>query len=415
MSALISLTAALAQAATPAPAPTTANPTTTAEGSKIGQSTYLDVEGGAGYSTNPLLSLNSGNGSAFGRIALHAVHTRISERTTTVFSAYGEELGYTHHYGSQQSLSVDARHDAAVSEKLRLFGNVSASYDKGGQLGTRIIGVPEVPSLPGTIGTPSLLPSTGDFLSITGRTYRFAGNVGGQWALSPHDSLNLTSGIDRTVFKSQTGDTSYWTIPASIGYDRQLSPRTTVGARVAFQDVEYKGPANFRTITPQFTAQTLLSERLTLSGAIGVSFARIDDGVAIRHSTGLSAQGNLCSASERGRLCAQVAADQTAATVAGPAKSVSASVDYSRRLDADSTIQASVSASRYSSPISVIAGRSFSSANYYRAAASYTRRISDRWYGGVNSAARRLIQSGPDPKTDLSASLFIRYRFGDVR
>lgn len=414
MSALAIITAVAAQAATPAPPPPTSTEPT--PGPKIGQSTYLDVEAGAGYSSNPLLSLNSDQGSAFGRLALHLVHRRVSVRTTTVLSAYAEELGYTNHIGSQQSFAVDARHDAAVSEKLRLFGDLSASYDKGGQLDTRIVGVPDVPPLPATPGQPpSLLPPGSDFLSVTGRTYRFDANVGGQLALSARDSLSLTSGVDRVVFRSPGNNTSYWTIPASLAYDRQLNPRTTVGARVAFANTDYSGPANFHVITPEFTARLLLAERLTLNGAIGASFARINDGVSIRNTTGVSAEADLCSSTERAQFCARAAVDQSAPTVAGPARSISGSVDYSRRLDVDSTIQFSLSANRYSSPVSVISGRTFSSATYYRAAAAYTRHISDRWFGGVNLAARKLTEKGPDPKADFMGSLFIRYRFGDVQ
>ena len=413
MSALLAVTALAAQAATPAPPPASTEPTS---GPKVGQSTYLDVEAGAGYSSNPLLSLSPNQGSAFGRISLHAVHTRISERATTVLSAYGEELGYTQHHGSQQSLSVDARHDAAVNEQLRLFGDVSAYYDRGGQLGTRIIGVPNVPPLPGTPGTPpELLPPGSDFLSVTGREYRFAGHVGGALALSPRDSLNANSGVERVVFRSRGTDTSYWTIPVSLGYDRQISPRTTIGARVLAQRTDYNGPANYSMVTPQLTARVLLGERLTFDGAIGASFARIDDGIRTRHTTGLAAQANLCSATERGQFCARGSVDEQTATVAGPARSINLGVDYSRRLDVDSTIQFSLSGNHYSSPISVVTGRTFSNANYYRAAAAYTRQIGHRWFGGLNLAARKLTESGPDPKTDASASVFIRYRFGDVR
>jgi hypothetical protein len=412
MSALGIISAFAAQAATPAPAPASTEP---AQGPKVGQSTYLDVEGGVGYSTNPNFSLTQDDGSAYGRISLHAVHTRISARSTTALSAYAQELGYLNHYGSQQSLAFDARHDTAVSEHVRLFGDLSASYDKGGQLDTRILATPNVPPLPGVGTPPELLPTGSDFLSVTGRTYRFAGHAGGSFGLGPRDSLNLSSGLERVVFKSGLTDTSYWTIPVSIGYDRQLSPRTTVGARLAAQKTDYNGPGNFRQVTPQLTARILLSERLTFSGAVGASFGRVDDGVRVRHSNGLAADANLCSQNERGQFCARVAVDQQSATVAGPAKSVTASVDYSRRLDADSTIQFSLGASHYSSPISVVTGHSFSSATYYRSAAAYTRRISDRWFGGVNLAARKLTEDGPDPKADLSGSLFIRYRFGDVQ
>jgi hypothetical protein len=90
-------------------------------------------------------------------------------------------------------------------------------------------------------------------------------------------------------------------------------------------------------------------------------------------------------------------------------------VDFTQRLDADQSIQFSLSGTHYSTPTSVIVGQTFSSANYFRAATAYTRRIGPRLFGGINLAARKLTQNGPDPKADLNASLFLRYRFGDVQ
>jgi hypothetical protein len=417
MSALVIVAALAAQAGTAAalaPPSDSAAPVRTA-----GQSTYVDIDGGVGYSTNPQLSFVDDEGSGFGRISLHAVHSRVSARSTTVLSGYVDNVSYFTGHGSQQSVDLSARHDTALSEKVRLFGDVDASYQEGGQLGTRILGVPLVPPPPGGDVTPPILfpGGGGDFLSVTGRTYRLAGHVGGSFALGPRDSLTLTSGAERVVFHGGGGvnDSSYTTVPVSIGYDRQLSPRTTVGARLVAQDTEYDGPASVRVITPQVTGRVLLAERVTLSGAVGASFSRVDDGLVIRHSTGLSAQASLCGQGERDFYCARVSADQQTATVAGPAKSISAGIDYSRQLDANQSIQASLSAERYSTPISVISGRTFSSSSYYRAAGAYTRRIDQRLFGGVNLAARKLAQNGPDPKTDLNASLFIRYRLGDVQ
>jgi hypothetical protein len=412
MSALIALTAALAVQTTP---PASATPTSP-EGRKVGKSAYLDVEAGAGYATNPQLSFTSDNGRAFGRISGHAVYTRVSERTTTVLSGFAQNLTYTGRYGSQQSLSVDARHDAAVSERLRLFADATAAYDEGGQLDTRILSVPDVPPPPGSLGTPPelILPGS-DFLSVTGKYYRFAAHGGGSLALSALDSLNFSTGIERSVFRSQLQDSDYWSIPASIGYDRQISPRTHVGARVGFQNTNYNGPATVRVVTPQATLRLLLSERLTFDAAAGVSFARVDDGTRTRHSTGADAQATLCRQGESSSFCARSGIRQETATTAGPAKSIFAGVDYSHRLDAASSIHFSLDASHYSAPISVIVGRTFSRSNYYRAAADYTRRIGDRWFGGVNLAARKLTQAGLDPDADFSGSLFIRYRFGDVQ
>jgi hypothetical protein len=421
MAAVIALMATLAaQTAQPTQSSVgNAPPSTAAEPTKartLGQSTYVDVEGGVGYSTNPRFAFGSDTGSGTGYVSLHAVHTRISERTTTLLSAYAQETAYTRNYGSSQSLSVSAHHDAAVNERLRLFVDGSAGYDRNGQLDTRIITVPNIPVLPGTpnIPPPILLPGN-DFLAVTGKHYFLSANAGGRLALNALSSLDFSSGLQRSVFRSAFANTSYWSIPASIGYSRQLSPRADVGGRVAFVYTDYDGPARIWTVTPQLTSSLRLSEQTTFVGAIGLSFASVDDGVMTRHSTGLAASGTLCNQGETSHLCARAAIDQQTATVAGPAKTISVGVDYAQQLDADSSIELSVDGSHYSQPISIVTGQNFSTSSYYRAAAAYTRRFGHRLFGGVNLAARKLDARGPDPEADLNASLFLRYRFGDVQ
>jgi hypothetical protein len=411
MSALVAVGALLAQTATSVPLQETA------EGPKVGQTTYIDLEGAVGYSTNPFLSFESDDGRGFGRVSLHAVHARTTVRTTTLLSAYASNDTYTGRYGSQQSLSLNARHDAAVSEHFRIFGDVQAGYDKGGQLDTRILSVPVVRPLPGSPEIPpQLLPPGSDFLSLAGKRYWAAAHAGGQLALSPRDSFSFSTGLTRQVARNgPLPNTSSWTVPATLAYDRRLNERATAGARVTFSNTNYNGPANFRTITPQVTGTLQLSERLNLGGAIGVSFSRIDDGTRITHSTGAAADAYLCSSGERSELCARAAVDQQTATAIGPAKSVSAGINYARRLDQKSSIQASLDGSRYSTPTSILSGPIFSRSTYYRAAGSYTRSIGTRLFGGVNLSGRKLTQNGPDPKADFSGSLFIRYRFGDVQ
>ena len=415
MGALIALTAAVvAQATGSSPASTAAPTDTTAPARKAGSTTYVDLEAGAGYSTNPELQLH-GNGSGYGRVSLRAVHSRISERTTTLISAYAENVTYTNHYGSNQALSLFARHDAAVSERLRVFGDLAADYQQGGQLDTRVLVLPNIPPLVGPPGGVIILPGGADFLSITGKEYHFAGHVGAEASLSAHDELSVNSGVERTIFHSALTRTSYTTVPVTFAYDRELSARTTVGARVTLLDTEYNGPAHFRTISPQVTARVQLSPTLNLSGAIGVSFARIDDGVTTRNSTGLSGNAALCSRTQTGSLCGHIMVDQETATVAGPSKVIGAGVDYARQLSADSSLSFSADVDRYSSPVSVVTGHTFSSTTYFHAAAEYSRSIGHRLFGGVNLAARKYAASGPDPKMDLSASLFVRYRIGNVQ
>jgi hypothetical protein len=418
MPAIIVLVATMAAQTAPstsAPLPTT----TTAQPTKprgFGQQSYLDLEGGLGYSTHPRFCRVSGNGSGDGYVSVQAVHARITDRTTTLLSAFAQETFYIRQYGSSQSLSVTARHDAAINERLRLFVDGTAAFDKNGLLDTRIIGIPDVPVLPGSPDVPpQILPSGSDFLAVTGKRYSFSADAGGQLALGPRDNVTFSGGIAHSVFRSGFADTSFWSVPASIGYDRQISPRADVGGRLAFVYSNYDGPGRFWTVTPQLTASLQVSPRMSLNGAVGASFSSVNDGVSTRNSVGLSANATLCNAGEYSRLCARAAIDQTAATVAGPARSITAGVDYSRRLGAYSSIQLSINGSHYSSPVSLVSGPTFSSSDYYRAAAAYSRQFGRRLSGGVNLAARKLVEKGPDPKPDLNASLFIRYRLGDVQ
>jgi hypothetical protein len=417
MGPLIAAMAALAAQATgtTGSAPPATGSSGAAEGSRSGQYSYVDFEGGGGYSTNPLMSLDSSDGRGFGRLAVHAVHTRASALSTTVLSGYAENLFYTNGDGSEQSLSFDARHDSRLSEKFSIFADAHASYDKGGQLDTRLRTVPDVPPLVGTPQPPELLPTTGDFLSVTGRRYGFSGHVGGSLSTSPRDSLTFTTGVDRESFRGQTEDNHYTTIPASIWYQRQISPQTSLGAQLSFASTNYSGPTSFRTITPQLTAALAFSQRLSLNGAVGVTFASVDDGISREHTTGLAANASLCDRAEHGSFCGRVGVNEETATTAGPTRTFSAGLDYSRRLDANSTIQFAIGADHYNRPVSVISGQTFSKSTYYRAAASYTRGFGDRLFGGVDLSARKLTETGPDPKGDLSASLFIRYRLGDLQ
>src|SRR5947207_786968 len=73
-----------------------------------GAGTYVDLELGAGYSSNPNLSIVNDEGSAFGRISVHAVHSRVSALSTTLLSAFAEDVSYTNHHGSHQSVNLYA-------------------------------------------------------------------------------------------------------------------------------------------------------------------------------------------------------------------------------------------------------------------------------------------------------------------
>ena len=383
---------------------------------ELGRSAYVDFELGAGYSTNPLLAEDGGSGQAFGRISAQGGFVRTTTRSSTALTGYAQNLIYTGQYGAQQSLALSARHSAAVNERVQLFGDISGSFDKGGQLDTRIIDLPTLPGSPILVpDAPGTLPAGGDFLSVSGRRYRVGGRLGATIAVSPRDSLTLTAGADRAVFRSSGLRTEYTTLSSTAGYERQLSERAAVGAQLGIQRTDYNGSAKSTQFTPQLTARLRLSQRLTAAGAAGISVTSTDGIDGDRTSTGIALSGTVCNQGELSSICGRVNVDQAATTVGGPAKTVGIGVDYARELGPDQTLRLSLAASRYSSPLPIFEDDEFATTNYYRAAADYSRRISGRFHTGVTLAARKLDAKDSGSRSDVSGSAFIRYRLGGSR
>ena len=409
MSALAIIAALAVQGAPDAPA----QPTSQATGPTPGSTAYFDVDLGAGYSSNPFLRLGNDTGRGFGRISGHGVYTQATQRTTTVISAFAEDTTYTSRYGSEQSFDLNARHVARVSEQLQLFGDINAALDQGGQLDTRIIGVPVLSFVPGQ--PPVLIAPGADFLTVTGKEYMLSGHLGGQLALSARDDLNFSAGAEHVTFKTAGIDTRYTTIPLLIGYDRQINEHARIGVQLSGSHTEYNSSTHYNVIAPELTGRFDLAEHLTLTAAAGAAFSSVNNGITTHHSTGFTGNVNLCSVTEHANFCARASADESAPTAAGPARSISVGIDYSRRLDAKQTIDFALGLDHYSNPTVLVSTLVFSHATYYRAVADYSRNFGRRWFGGINLAARKVTQDGPDPKADISASLFIRYRFGDAQ
>ena len=200
-----------------------------------------------------------------------------------------------------------------------------------------------------------------------------------------------------------------------MSYDRELNERTSVGSIVTVRQSDYDGPGNVRVITPQVTGRLNLSEQTTLNGAIGISLARIDDGMMITNSTGIAANASMCHAGQNGQFCASVARDQQTSSIGGPVRLTSASLSYGRKIDANQSLQLSVSAARYSPSVrSFVVPLAIGRSTYLNAAASYSRKLGSRWYSGLNVSTRKLYRYGTDPKPDTSGSIFLRYRLGDL-
>lgn len=380
----------------------------------------LDIEAGVGFATNPFLRIPS-NSAAFGRLSLTGLHSIRSERGTTTFRAYLENTTYVRDYGSKQIFDLNAHTDQAVSPTVTLYGDLDFSGDFAGQLSNRVIGVPGQP--PVVDPNNPLPPNTSnpDVFGLTGRQYRISGNVGASIRSGERGTISLSGGAQHLFFTGRNSPDDYNVFFASGGYSTQLSERTSVGGTVFLQRQDFKGNSYSNIVNPTLTLHTQLRPSLTADAGVGVMIVnRHDNGDSSTYVTP-SFSGSLCSNGKFSTFCVRISRDASSAlnnsisTTGGSTTiTTSGSVTYFRRLGERDTLQASLAASHYSSPNRLSTLSNDISTTFVSGVVGYDRKLGDRWAAGVNGGARKLYQDGPDPKLDLNASIYVRYRLGDL-
>lgn len=381
--------------------------------------TYLDLQAGVGFSTNPALRPD-GRSSGFGRISAYGFHGWGTERSVSSVSAYVENTSYFRELGNRQVVSLDASNSTQVSEKARVYGSVGFSADYGNQLSSRFFSAPSF-SVPGdpVIPDTSLIVVSPDLVALSQRQYRAFGRGGASFVISPRDSLDISIGAQRVWFSGGAAAANssalldYNLYDASVSWRRQINERLSAGVRVIGNKSDYTMGRSITSYGPQLTANFRLDAQTELGGAIG--FVRTDRNFGApgvdRNSTDLALDASLCRDLEHERFCGRVARRTQSAAIGTAPTTSSLAADYSRRLSARDQVQASVIFSTTDPVVEVGTGRQ----NLYSLAGSFDRRISRRLSAGVNLAARKYTFAGPDPKADIGGSLFIRNRFGSVR
>lgn len=397
--------------ASPALAQDTTGSTPAPEVAERASVKYLDLSASLGYSTNPLLRTSGSEGSFLGRVSARGVSAWSGELSSSSISGFVEGTSYFNDYGIKSIFSVNGNTTRQVSETVRLHASGGVSGDLSGQLSNRFLYVPTAPEVPDpTVPFPPTVEDP-DLFSFSGRTYRIYGQAGASIRTGTRSSVGISGGASRAIFTG-SGLDDYTTFYANGSYGLDLSERTTVGARLGVSRTEYDGSDDHSTIiNPAATLRTRLSENLTASVALGVTFASIDRGVNERHSTNLSVNGSLCKTTESERLCGRVSRYAQTSATSALVTTNSVGVDWFKKLDEAQTLQLSASVVHYVSEDALNDKRK---SDYLRLAASYSRRINERLSGGVDLGARNLHREGPDPDTDISGTVFIRYRIGDL-
>lgn len=376
--------------------------------------TYLDVSGGVGYASNAALQPGGDTDSFFVRLSANGVHAWQTERSSSRLSAFVEHSTYGGgNLDSKQIFDLNGDTSYAVSETVQLFGALGFSGDFGGQLSTRFTGPPSFPETPPVITPPPpLTPSDPELFGLTGRQYRLTGQIGAAVRPTEREQWSFAASASHFFFSGSSSGLDYWTYGGSAGYERQVSERSSVGLRLAVQRSEFPGGVSATVLNPQVTFRTRFSEVWDAQAAVGVSYSDEDRGAGSDKNWSLSLDGSLCRTFENDRLCARASRYSQPSATAQLVQTTSAGVDWSRRLGQRDNLQLSANVVR-SSGLELLGVPL--RPTYYTAAGSYSRQFSPRLSGGVFVNARKLTQAGPDPKADFSGSLFVTYRFGDIR
>lgn len=382
--------------------------------------TFVDLEAGLGYSSNPLLQID-GRSSGFGRISARGYHGWGNEKSRTSLSAYAENTRYFRDLGNRQLFALNANSSNQVSETVRLHGELGFSSDFGAQLSSRFLGAPaELRPTPDPVSTgapvfpeQNVVVVNPDLAAFNQRQYRINGRGGATIVLSPRDYLTSSFGAQRVLFSGANEGLNYSLYDTALGFGRRLNERLSVGVRGIASYADYSLNRSILTYGPQLTAEAQLAEFWQLSGAVGFVRTETDLGALgnKRQSTDLAFDASLCRRLEFENICLGASRrSQSSALVAAPS-STSINASYARRLSAKDQLQASLAIVRTGEAREIGLGRQ----TFYTAAGSYDRRINNRLSAGVNFAARKLNTFGADPKNDIGGSIFIRNRFGSVR
>lgn len=411
--ALVSASSAFAQVTSTTAPPASSTTAIEAQARANDRSaTYLDLSGSVGYSSNPYLEAGGGDGSLFGRVSALAGYTRVSSRTTIDATAYVENQTYANNNGSKQLFDLAGTVRHVVTPRLDVYARGGFSGDVGGQLGNRFT---TLPSAPPPLDTTNPLPPIDvldpNIISLNRRQYRLLGQGGLSYKLTERDFANASVGYQRVIFARSGSQLDYGTVTGSFGWDRVFSARTTAGLRVVAERSDYRAGGESTIISPAITATTQLAQNWTLSGSAGVSFVRNNTLFSSERTTGFSGDVSLCKSGELERLCASLSRSAQASLGQSVVTATSAGVSYFRRMGARDTVQLGGNVSRSTGGNTLLVA---DKSTYYSLNSSFNRRFSPRLSAGVQGAVRRIERTGTGVPTDVTGTVFLRYRLGDL-
>lgn len=362
--------------------------------------------------SNPYL-LSGSNTSAASAVVTVSPGVKFLDGSKTIgLNATYRHAEYSRRYRSSNDISASA----SITQKL------SPRLDYSADLGfnSAIVGANDLLTFGNNPSNGGAFPPLPGDIALTGlRQRRQSINAGLSmgYLASARDNFRAQGGASFVRYPSGSLASEYDNYSASIGYNRIINSRVTVGLNVGWSRSDYLRTAlgDATTISPQFTFSTKLGAAWSFSGGLGMSHSNIT-GITGKYSQN-SASGNvnLCNSSAAGRFCLFASRSVQPTSFGGTVRPQTAiGASYNLRLDTKSSIDATANFSR-SGQINQVTLPSNGSVEYGQANLRYNRRLSQRLQGFLTTSYADSYRDPTPRKANMTFGFGVSYAFGDMR
>jgi len=310
-------------------------------------------------SISPMLTYNDGTGTF--RLLGNVQHTEFSR-----------------FYSASDNYSISSNLTKRLSPKLSLFADLG--YDSSITTANDLLSV--IGGTQPVIGPTPTIPGAVAINALQRRRVAYNGDAGFDYQPTAFDTWHIRSGFSLTRYPAIIATAQYNYFSSSIGYDRVLNGRSSIGFNVALGRVDYLNTSigDARTVSPQVTFSTQLDANWSLSGSAGATVSSTQGPVGKIRNTGFSGSANLCRTFPRAKLCVFGSRSVQPSLLGGVVPQTNVGASYSVQLDARSDIAASGS---YTFSERLVVGGAFRPLGYGRGEITYSRRITERLKGFV--------------------------------
>lgn len=372
---------------------------------------YTDVSLGAGWSSNPYLQNGPQDSSISGsvlvvpRLILTEDVTTFDLRGLARIEEYDEDIRTNTAYG------LDGSVEHSLSDRTQLRARAGFR--------STIVGVNSGFFNPPDVIDTNFLPPVADDIGLNGTNQRrttFQGGVGISHNLSEVDSISVDASANAVRFGDSTVQDEYNFFSQNVGYSRVLSESTSIGASLGLSQANYLNQdlGDSTIVSPAITFEQQIGPDFRLSGAAGVSFARVDNGLLGKtNSTDFSGTLSLCREGPNSNFCLNGSRQTLPSAFDGVRSQTTVGVGFSRKLSRNDDLSISAGYSRSSNPVLGPTQVASETLEYVRGSATFNHRFQDRITGFISAGYSDSYQQGISREANMQVSIGVRFRFGN--